>query len=183
MSQMCESAGKKLTPEQAADLSRLLELLTRWENMRDDPATVEGINAPALLLDRQRAYELYQVHLRTYSTRYKTSQMPAVTTNTPAHIGDWLRAVRAIWRRAESKVGDDTPVHILEKAYRLVDRTADRLKTDRFVRTTKIHGVPAAVGELEAVIDWCDRLVRPMNRSGSVQISAYETGEHRAKAG
>jgi hypothetical protein len=183
MSQMCESSGEKLTPEQAADLSKLLELLTRWENMRDYPATVEGVKAPAFLLDRQRAYEIYQADLRTYSTRYQTSQMPAVRSNTPSHIGDWLRAVRAVWRRAESKIGGDTPVHILEKAYRLADRTADRLKTDRFVRATMPRGVPAAVCELEALIDWCDRLVRQTTRCKSEQIPAFETGELRAKAG
>jgi hypothetical protein len=45
------------------------------------------------------------------------------------------------------------------------------------------RGVPAAVCELEALIDWCDRLVRQTTRCKSEQIPAFETGELRAKAG
>ena len=52
-----------------------------------------------------------------------------------ARIGAWVLVVAAIWRQAGPHAGTEAPTHALEKAYRLADRTAARLKVDRFVRT------------------------------------------------
>ena len=86
--------------------------------------------------------------------------MPELTLNTPDRVGAWCRAVRAVFRRAEPVgVGSDRPTHAVEKAYRLADRIAARLKTSPLGRESppdharQVHtGAPDVGVEPPAVV-------------------------------
>ena len=167
---MSESAAEMLDPAQAAELSRVIDLQARWENMRDDPARVgAGFSTPDLQ-GRQRAYETFRARLAAYTARYRAAQVPELTLNTPDRVGAWCRAVRAVFRRAEPVgVGSDRPTHAVEKAYRLADRIAARLKTSPLGRESPPDGIPSAVRDLDAVIRWCDGLVGPPAPVGNLR--------------
>ena len=161
MAQMSEQAAEKLDPEQAAELVRVIDLQAQWENTRAEPARPDGGYSTPDLNGRQRTYEAFRSRLAAYTARYKAAEVPETTLNTPQRVGVWCRAVRAVFRRAGHEAGTDCPTHAVEKAYRLADRIAARLKVEPVGRGSPPDGIGAAVGVLDAVILWCDGLVAP----------------------
>ncbi len=169
MAQTSERAAEELDPAQAAELVRVIDLQARWENTRAEPVGADGESSPSNLHGRQRAYEAFRSRLAAYTTRYKAAEVPETSLNTPVRVGMWCRVVRAVFRRARPEAGTDCPSHAAEKAYRLADRIAARLKVEPVGRASPPDGIGAAIGALEAVILWCDGLVTPPNRLGSSQ--------------
>jgi hypothetical protein len=146
VAQLTEAAADQLDPTQAADLARVVELQAAWESPPDAvPAAL------AVLRHRQQGYDAFRAALAAYTARYRAAEVPEQTLNSPDRLGTWCRAVRAVFRRAGSVV----PVHVLGKARRLADRVADRLKVERVGRGPG-ETVAAGIGELAAVIDWCE---------------------------
>jgi hypothetical protein len=173
---MSESAAEMLDPAQAAELSQVIDLQARWENMRDDPERVGvGFSTPDLQ-GRQRAYEMFRARLAAYTARYRAAQVPELTLNTPDRVGAWCRAVRAVFRQAEPGAGSNRPTHAVEKAYRLADRIAARLKTGPVGREVSPGGTPSAVRNLDAVIRWCDGLSGPPAPIGSLRPAGETPG-------
>lgn len=167
MSQMSEHAAETLDPAQAAELVRVIDLQARWENMRAEPTGADGGYSTPDLHGRQRTYEVFRSRLAAYTARYKAAEVPETTLNTPGRVGVWCRTVRAVFRRARHEAGAECPTHAIEKAYRLADRIAARLKVEPVGRGSPPDGIAAAVGALDAVILWCDELAAPLTSSGS----------------
>ena len=88
--------------------------------------------------------------------------------NTPVRVGVWCRVVRAVFRRARPEAGTDGPTHAVEKAYRLADRIAARLKVEPVGRGSPPDSIGSAVGALDAVTLWCDGLVMSPAQSGGL---------------
>ena len=82
MPQMNESAAQKLDPVRAAELALVLDLQSRWENMRAD-----GGDSTVQLQSLQRAFEAYRVRLAEYSARHRSDATPDLSPSGP--IGSW----------------------------------------------------------------------------------------------
>ncbi|HEX4610719.1 MAG TPA: hypothetical protein VH092_21190 [Urbifossiella sp.] len=153
---MTAHTAGSLSPDQAAELIRVMELQACWENLRDDP-TAGGAHGPGLR-ERQRRYDAFRAGLAGYTARYRAGEIPELTLNSPERVGLWCRAVRAVCGRAG--VGAEAPVHVVGKAYRLADRIATRLKVPVADRDGQTAGMENAIRGLDAIIAWCDGLGR-----------------------
>jgi hypothetical protein len=162
---MTEAAAERLAPARAAELVRVLDLQSRWENLR-----AAGTPSTPQLQALQAAFEAYRVRMAAYAARNQGEPVPELTPTKPGRLGTWCKTVRAVLRRAE---GLECPTHIVAKAYRVADQIAQRLQAEPVVRGEPTD-VAGAVRELDAVIGWCVRL------DGSTRAAAggstYEVG-------
>ena len=151
MPQLNEAEAERLSPDQAGEMIRILELQARWENHRDDPA--KSTTSASDLHVRQRAFEEFQVALRKYGEKYRNARLPEPTQNMPDRLAIWCRALRVVFRRAEG----GNPSQAMAKVYRLADRIALRMAREPVGRG-KVDDLVSAAQELDAVIEWCDSL-------------------------
>ncbi len=155
MAQLTALTAGALAPEQAAELARVMELQACWENVRDD-STAGGV---AGLRERQRRYDAFRAALAGYASRNRAADLPELTLSSPERVGGWCRAVRAVCRKAGPTA--EAPVQVIEKAYRLADRIAARLKVAPADRSDHREGMTGAVEALDAIVAWCDGLGAP----------------------
>jgi hypothetical protein len=146
---MTESAAGRLTPARAAELARVLDLQSRWENLR-----AEGTPSTAQLHALQTAFEAYRVRMAAYTARDRSEPVPELSPTKPDRLGAWCRTVRAVLSRAER---GECPTHVLEKAHRVADRIAARVKAEPAGRGSPTD-LAGAIRQLDAVIAWCDGL-------------------------
>jgi hypothetical protein len=154
----------------------MIDLQARWENMRVGPALADAGYTTPDLHDRQRTYEAFRSRPAAYTARFTASEVPETTLNGPDRVAVWCRAGRAVFRRAGDEVGTECPTHAMEKADRLADRIAARLKVEPLGRGSPPDSIGAAIGALDAVILWCGGLVGPPVQLGSLR-PARETAE------
>lgn len=154
MSHLNEHTAEALTPEQATALVRLIDLQARWENHRDDPG--KSAASTADLQTRQKAFDAFWSARREYAARHRIAPLPEPTQNAPARLAVWCRTLRAVFRRAES----GSLTNVMLKVYRLADRVAARAGKEAFGRGP-VSDLATAIGELDAVIAWCDALAAP----------------------
>ena len=166
------------SPEQAMDLSLLVDLEARWENLRKTPSPAGG-HGTQDLQDRQRAYDTYRAKLVAYNKRYAPAHVPELLLNTPSRLGAWCRAMRDLYLQVEQDPRGHCPAHLLEKAYRRADRVGARLNKEPVRRSPPPGTIRAAVLELEALGRWCDDLVgvpgQSATPSGGATCHAYGT--------
>jgi hypothetical protein len=150
-----------LDPAQAADLALLVDLEARWENLRttrsrvpEVPSTTEDLHG------KQKAYEAFRAKLRRYNQRYRPAHVPEELLHTPARLGRWCRKMRDLYLQIEHDPRGHCPSHLVEKAYRCADRLAAKVSQDRVSRAAAPDTIPAAVRELEGLVQWCDELAR-----------------------
>ena len=156
-----EPAVQKLSPVQATELSVLVDLEARWENLRIYQPAVPGVVSTLKELhQKQKAYETFFAKLGTYNKRYRPAHVPELLLNNAARLGAWCWKMRDLNLQVQQDAQAHCPVHLLEKAYRWADRLADRLKKDRLVRQTPSGDMSAAIRELEELAQWCDNLSR-----------------------
>ena len=139
---------------QAAELSLLVDLEARWENLRK-------VNLGRSLQDlqaRQKAYDAFHAKLVAYNRRYVPMHVTELLLNTPLRLALWCRKMRDLYRQVQHISQGHCPVNLLEKAYRCADYLA-----------TRVHMAPASpaalprtshdtAGALEALAQWCDAL-------------------------
>lgn len=140
---------------QAAELSVLVDLEARWENLRK-------LNLGDSLQDlkaRQKAYDAFHAKLVAYNRRYTPTHVTELLLNTPVRLALWCRKMRDLYRLVEHIPQGRCPVHLLEKAYRCADHLATRLHTDPASRPASLPGTSHdTAGALEALAQWCDAL-------------------------
>jgi hypothetical protein len=141
---------------QAGELSLLVDLEARWENLRK-------VNLGHSLQDlqaRQKAYDAFHAKLVGYNRRYTPTHVPELLLNTPLRLALWCRKMRDLFRQVEHSHRGQSPVHLLEKAWRCADHLATRLHTAPASRPAALAGTSLdAAGTLEALAQWCDVLV------------------------
>ena len=170
MSQMNESAAERLDPARAAELTRVLDLQSRWENMR-----AEGSDSTAQLQSLQKAFEAYRARLAEYTARHRSVQAPDLSPSGPSRLSAWCRAVRAVFRRAAD--GCDCPAHVVTKAHRLADRIATLVSAEPVAREAPPTDMASVIRQLDSLIAWCDRLLAPrLPERGD----SYEVGGRQA---
>ena len=163
MIQMTEAIASKLSPTQAAELTRVVELEARWENLGKPGAKAGPGFSVSDLHAKQRAYDALRTCLKNYEAKYQPVHMPEVPRNNPARLGEWCRTLRALLRRVEADGGVSVPapVQLVAKAYGLADRIATRLKEPLLDRGTTADSLSAAIAHLDGLISWCDRHFGP----------------------
>jgi hypothetical protein len=149
MSQMNEIAAARLTPARAAELVQILDLQSRWENLRTD-----GNYSTGQLQALQGAFEAYRSRLANYVAQDHSDAIPELTPTKPGRLGTWARTVRAVLRLADDQA---CPVHLVAKAHRVADQIATRLKSQPGVWETPKDRA-GAICQLDGVIAWCDAL-------------------------
>jgi hypothetical protein len=155
--QLNETAAAKLDPVRAADLTRVLDLQSRWENLR-----AEVGDSMTHLQPLQKAFETYRARRAEYVARYRSEHIPDLSPSGPERLGAWCRAVCALLRRAGEC---ECPANTVVKALRMADRISARVKVEQVGRESPPHDAAGAIQQLDAIISWCEAhmpsLVKP----------------------
>ena len=150
-----EAISGSLTPAQAAELSLLVDLEARWENLRQtSPGDMQDLHG------RQKAYDAFRTKLVAYNKQYKPAHVPELLLNNPSRLGLWCQAMRDLFLQVEHDPKGRCPVHLLEKAYRRADQIGARMNQDSVSRPTPPGTIRDVIGELEVLGQWCARLTR-----------------------
>src|SRR5579875_1007785 len=126
MQEVASAAANSLDLGQVAELSLLVDLEARWENLRK-------LNLGHSLQDlkaRQMAYDAFHAKLVAYNRRYTPRHVTELLLTTPLRLALWCRKMRDLYRQVERIPQGHCPVHLLEKAYRCANHLATRLHTD-----------------------------------------------------
>jgi hypothetical protein len=160
---MTEATVAKLTLEQAIELSLLVDLEARWENLRKTPLQEPDVkSATHDLQGKQKAYEGLHAKLVAYNRRYSPAHVPELLLNTPSRLGLWCRRMRDLYLQVEQQPKGHCPVYLLDKAYRWADQICARMNLERFRRSTAPGTIAAAIRDLEALGQWCDNTARSL---------------------
>ena len=161
MPEMREATMRNLDPAQATELSLLVELEARWENLRKAlPREPAAGSVTQTLLGVQRAYDAFHGKLVAYNKRFTPAHVPELLLNTPFRLALWCRVMRALYLRVEHDPQIQCPVHLLEKAYRWADRLAEKGNKDRVRRSAPPLILRTAILDLDALGQWCEELAR-----------------------
>jgi hypothetical protein len=158
---MNEAAAERLTAARAAELSKVLDLQSRWENLR-----AEGSRSTAQLQALQGAFEAYRICMAAYCGGDHSEPIPDLSPSAPSRLEAWCRTVQAVLGRAGST---EYPKHIAAKARRVAGQIAAGMKVDLPALEVTADAA-SAVRELDAVIAWCH------DRAGSAEAGVFETG-------
>jgi hypothetical protein len=165
-----ENAVQNLDPAQATDLSLLVELEARWENMRKPSSrSQEEGTVKQTLLGVQKAYDVFRIKLAAYNKRYKPAHLAELLLNTPPRLALWCRAMRQLYLQVEHDPQAQCPLQLLEKAYRCADRISVRLNKEPVSRPELPGTIRGAIEHLGALVQWCDDLA-----SGGAQLATSE---------
>jgi hypothetical protein len=156
---------------QSVELAQMLELEACWENLAKTPAPAEHGAAMRDLQHRQKAHQAFQTRLALYNKRYKTNHTASIFWSTPARLGTWCLAMRDLCFRIQHDAGAPSPVHMVEKAFRLADRIALRLKVAPPSRVTPPTDTVAAIRDLDLVSRWCADLVDGSVKDGFAELA------------
>jgi hypothetical protein len=144
---------------QSTELSLLVELEARWENLRGNKTPNPGKEETTHLQQKQKAYEAFHDKLSAYNKAFKPEHVPERLLNTPLRLCEWCRKMRDLFTRSEQNGKTPYPAHLLEKAYRSADRIADVLHKGHTLRSAPSGDASEAVRELESLAIWCETLV------------------------
>ena len=158
MPRLTEAAAAALSPAQAADLARVLDLQAEWQNLKEDGRDYSAARLHGL----QRTFEAFRVALAAYAGRYGADPVPERTPATADHLAAWCRVARAVVRRADPWPGGGGPAQVAARAYRLADGLAGRLGREPVARSAGATARDDVLAALEAVRAWCaEREARP----------------------
>jgi len=144
---------------QPSELSLLVDLEARWENLRAN-RVLNGVKeeTASSLQHKQKAYEAFQSKLMAYNKRFKPAYVPGLLINTPRRLGEWCRRMREAFARLEQGARVMYPAHLMERAYRSADHVADQLHRERVSRPSAANDISGAVRELESLARWCESM-------------------------
>jgi hypothetical protein len=144
------TAAAALSPAQATDLARLLDLQAEWQLLKDDGRD----HSTARLQGLQWTFEAFRLAQAAYAARYGAGPVPEGTPTTPARLAAWCRAARAIVHRADPAPGGG-PTHLAARAYQLADGLAGPAGRPPVVRAAEADAREALVAALEVVEASC----------------------------
>jgi hypothetical protein len=153
------SLARNLSAGQTAELSMLVDLEACWENLRAEPSTtVERSSTLKQLQQKQKAYEAFHVKLVAYNRGYRPAHVPELLLNTADRLGAWCSTMIHLHLVLQDDPQAHYPLHLLQKAYRWADKLSAKRKIERVVRPPLDRSIPAAVRELEDLVNWCASL-------------------------
>jgi hypothetical protein len=146
---------------QAIELSQLVDLEARWENLRIYQPTSAGTTSTLKELhQKQKAYEAFFAKLGIYNKSHKPAHVAELLLNNASRLGKWCWSMRDLVLQVQNDPQAHCPTHLLAKAYRWADRVADRMKREPIARPASTPTISAAIQELEDLARWCDELSR-----------------------
>jgi hypothetical protein len=161
MPEMKEASVRRVDHAQAIELSLLVDLEARWENLRKTPSQASAVGVTMQDLQaKQKAYEAFHARLVAYNKKYTPAHVPEVLLNTPSRLGTWCRKMRDLYLQVEHGPQGHCPIYLLEKARRWADRIGIRMSKDRVTQSTTQGSIRAVIGDLEALVRWCEDLER-----------------------
>jgi len=161
MPEMKETSVRRVDHTQAIELSLLVDLEARWENLRKTPAQASEVRVTLQdLTAKQKAYEDFHARLVAYNKKYTPTHVPDLLLNTPSRLGIWCRKIRDLYLQVEHVPQGHCPIYLLEKAHRWADRIGVRMSKDRVTQSTAQGTIRAVIGDLEALVQWCEDLDR-----------------------
>jgi hypothetical protein len=161
MPEVKEASVRTLDPAQATELSLLVDLEARWENLRNTPLQASEMRATTQdLQGKQKAYEAFRAKLVAYNKHYSPAHVSELLLNTPSRLGTWCRMMRDLYLQVEHDPRGHCPAYLLEKAYRWADQVSNRMNKDRVSRSTPLGTFQAVIRDLETLGQWCDNLGR-----------------------
>jgi hypothetical protein len=177
MPNMVEAYSGNLDSTQAVELSLLVDLEARWENLRKHPLR-DGEKGAALqeLQGRQKAYDAFHGKLVAYNKRYSPAHVPELLLNNSSRLRAWCWRMRNLFLLVEQDPRGHCPVHLLEKAYRCADQVGVRMNKDAFSRSAPPGTIGAVIGELEALVQWCDDLAGGSGQPATLDVAAPPSG-------
>lgn len=159
MPTVAELRIQNISAAQAAALSLLVELEARWENLRSGqpPVSVPTMRTNFLgqLLQKQKAYDAFLQQLLAYNKRYAPAHVPEMLLNTPTRLGAWCARMRELQIRMQNDSAGRSSAQLVEKAYRLANRLADRMSKSRIDRPLPSADSTAMIREWENLDQWC----------------------------
>src|SRR5229473_4889150 len=139
MLEMKEASVANIDLAQAAELSLLVDLEARWENLRKTPSRAPEVAFSRQdLQGKQKAYEAFHAKLVAYNKQYTPAHVSELLLNTSSRLGTWCRMMRDLYLQVEHDPQGHCPVYLLEKAYRWADQVSIRLNKDRVSRSTPL---------------------------------------------
>jgi hypothetical protein len=169
---MIEASSGNRDSTQAAELCVLVDLEARWENLRKVPLPGEEEKAGTQALQsKQRAYDAFQAKLVAYNKRYTPAHVPELLLNNASRLKVWCQRMRDLYLRVEHDPRSQCPAHLLEKAYRWADQVAVRMNKGRASRSAPAATIRAAIGELEALVKWCDDLALSAKQPATPEVT------------
>jgi hypothetical protein len=177
MPNMVEVYADNLDSTQAIELSLLVDLEARWENLRKHPLR-DGEKRTGLqeLQGRQKAYDAFHGKLVAYNKRYSPAHVPELLLNNSFRLRAWCWRMRNLFLLVEKDPRCHCPVHLLEKAYRYADQVGVRMNKDAFSRSAAPGAIGAVIGELEALVQWCDDLAGGSGQPATLDVAAPPSG-------
>jgi hypothetical protein len=161
MPEMREASVGKMAAAQAVELSLLVDLEARWENLRRPRLRPpEVASSTQDLQGKQKAYEFFHAKLVAYNKKYSPAHVPELLLNTPCRLARWCRTMRDLYLCVEQDPRGHCPAHLLEKAYQWADRVAIRMNKGFVSRSTPPETIQAAIRDLEALGQWCDAVAK-----------------------
>jgi hypothetical protein len=146
---------------QAIELSELVDLEARWENLRIyQPHSAGTTSTLKELHQKQKAYEAFFAKLGIYNKAHKPAHVAELLLNNPSRLGKWCWSMRDLAVQIQNDSQAHCPTHLLAKAYRWADRVAERMKRAPIARPAPAVTISAAIKELEDLARWCDELSR-----------------------
>jgi len=160
MAQISEEQFANLDPDQATELSVLVDLEACWENLRK-ASSPHLDTAPKLkdLTTKQKAYDAFHVRLVAYNKRYTPAHVSELLLNNPSRLGTWCRAMRNLFLPRQHDPQARCPLHLLEKAHRWADHIGLRMNKSVPSRTLPPVTIGDAIRGLEALVQWCEDLI------------------------
>lgn len=156
-----ETPVQHLPFAQAMELSQLVDLEARWENLRIYQPVAAGVSSTLKELhQKQKAYEAFFAKLGIYNKAHKPAHIAELLLNNASRLGKWCWSMRDLILQVQNDPQAHCPTHLLEKAYRWADRVADRMKRDRIARPAPSATIEGAIKELEDLAQWCGNLAR-----------------------
>jgi hypothetical protein len=142
---------------QAAELSQLVDLEARWENLRSDRAVNAGKECGFTQLhQKQKAYEAFRAKLVDYNKAFRPVHVPELLLNTPHRLREWCRRMRDLHARVERNDIVPYPSHLMEKAYRSAERVASRLNKEAVARPVPSANASEVAREMDSLASWCE---------------------------
>src|SRR5438477_12970475 len=113
MPEMREASIASLECTQAAQLSLLVDLEARWENLRHPALRVREVGSSTQALQcRQKAYENFRGKLVAYNKEYAPAHVPELLLNTASRLGAWCLRMKNLYVRVEHDPQVAWPVHL-----------------------------------------------------------------------
>src|SRR4051794_20850496 len=106
------SAHSNAPAAQPVELSLLVDLEARWENLRGNRIVNTGREDTTHLQQKQKAYEAFHDKLSAYNKTFKPEHVPERLLNTPVRLGDWCRKMRDLLARLEQVPKAPYPAHL-----------------------------------------------------------------------